>query len=163
MKTRFQNVSFKMQLAPLHIGGNSALKSANANGNGRADDDSSDTSPTNSETSQRGSNGGMSRRGSLTSLCENSTHNFASTSISPGASGHGRNAYAQLNEQHTGASGTFRYMAPEVTASQSYNTSCDVFSYGVLVWEILSHAAPFKVLTPREVGDVHVACTLPVA
>jgi serine/threonine protein kinase len=35
-------------------------------------------------------------------------------------------------------------MAPEVIVHEPYSASCDVFSYGVVVWEILSHGTPFK-------------------
>jgi serine/threonine protein kinase len=52
-------------------------------------------------------------------------------------------------------------MAPEVIVHEPYDTSCDVFSYGVVVWEILTHTTPFKVLTPGEVATVAGAYTRP--
>ena len=38
----------------------------------------------------------------------------------------------------TGRAGSFPYMAPEVVRAESYDTKCDVFSFAILLWEILS-------------------------
>ena len=43
----------------------------------------------------------------------------------------------------TGGTGTLRYMAPEVVLRQPYGPSADVFSYGILLWEIMSCKLPF--------------------
>jgi len=40
--------------------------------------------------------------------------------------------------------GTFEYMAPEVIKSEPYSEKADVFSYGVLVWEILTKQTPYN-------------------
>lgn len=96
--------------------------------------------------------GGMSRQGSeergLTSLCELSEHTFEEddAALRAGASGRDRSLYSEfMKAQHTGSSGTFRYMAPEVSTHQPYDISCDVYSYGLLMWELLSHYPPFMV------------------
>ena len=39
--------------------------------------------------------------------------------------------------EHTAETGTYRYMAPEVIRHQQYDHKCDVYSYGVLLWEVL--------------------------
>jgi len=47
--------------------------------------------------------------------------------------------------EHTQAIGTSYYMAPEVTMSQSYDVSCDVFAFGMIMYEVLSNSMnPFK-------------------
>jgi len=40
--------------------------------------------------------------------------------------------------------GSRRYMAPEVLDRQPYNTSADVFSFGVLLHEMISMEVPFE-------------------
>jgi len=43
----------------------------------------------------------------------------------------------------TGGTGSLRYMAPEVANSNPYNYKADVYSFGILVWELLSCKKPF--------------------
>lgn len=38
----------------------------------------------------------------------------------------------------TGQTGSYMYMAPEVYSSMPYNESADVFSFGVIMWEVFS-------------------------
>merc|ERR1712157_603834 len=38
----------------------------------------------------------------------------------------------------TGLAGTMRYMAPEVVKREPYNLLADVYSFGVLLWELLT-------------------------
>jgi serine/threonine protein kinase len=39
--------------------------------------------------------------------------------------------------------GTMRYMAPEVWLGKPYNSSCDVYSFAILLWEMLALEIPF--------------------
>ena len=43
-------------------------------------------------------------------------------------------------------------MAPEVIASQKYSEKADVFSYGIILWEIASRQPPFKNLSGLQVS-----------
>ncbi len=45
--------------------------------------------------------------------------------------------------EHTAETGTYRSMAPEVITHHPYNQMCDVFSFGVLLWEIGHMEIPF--------------------
>ena len=45
--------------------------------------------------------------------------------------------------EHTAETGTYRCMAPEVITHQRYDHHCDVFSYGVLLWEMTHRQIPF--------------------
>lgn len=45
--------------------------------------------------------------------------------------------------QLTGKTGSRRYMAPEVANERPYNKSVDVYSFGILLWEICSMEKPF--------------------
>lgn len=47
----------------------------------------------------------------------------------------------------TGNCGTVQWMAPEVLANQAYNEKADVFSYGIICWELLSRQCPYEGMT----------------
>jgi serine/threonine protein kinase len=46
--------------------------------------------------------------------------------------------------------GTPSYLAPELWRNESYTESVDVYSYGVVLWEILARDAPFRELDNEE-------------
>jgi serine/threonine protein kinase len=48
----------------------------------------------------------------------------------------------------TGQMGTCHWMAPEVLLSQPYTISADVYSYGVVLWEIITRETPYSDLNP---------------
>ena len=52
----------------------------------------------------------------------------------------------------TAETGSYRWMAPEVIRHEPYGTGCDVYSFGVLCWEMLSYSTPFPQLTVLEVA-----------
>lgn len=43
----------------------------------------------------------------------------------------------------TGETGSYRYMAPEVFRHEPYNSSVDVYSYAMIVYQLFEHAPPF--------------------
>ena len=55
-----------------------------------------------------------------------------------------------LSYEMTGNTGSLRYMAPEVALRQSYSEKVDVYSYGVILWQMASDTTPFKGLTKTE-------------
>jgi serine/threonine protein kinase len=50
----------------------------------------------------------------------------------------------------SGGTGSRRYMAPEVSQSQPYGLSADLYSYGILVWEMLALEKAFGRMTVEE-------------
>lgn len=48
--------------------------------------------------------------------------------------------------------GTCHWSAPEVLESHSYTNKIDVYSYGILLWELLCQSIPYKGLTPIQVA-----------
>jgi serine/threonine protein kinase len=50
----------------------------------------------------------------------------------------------------TGRAGSLPYMAPEVALMGTYDTKCDVFSFSILLWEIMSLAPAYKDLSPTQ-------------
>ena len=50
----------------------------------------------------------------------------------------------------TTETGTYRWMAPEVTRHEGYTKSADVFSYGMLLFELLAHEVPFADRPPLQ-------------
>jgi hypothetical protein len=59
--------------------------------------------------------------------------------------------YLALCQPMTGNCGTPQYMAPEVLASAPYGAGADVFSFGVLLWELLAEALPYAGIEPARV------------
>ena len=47
----------------------------------------------------------------------------------------------------TGNCGTVQWMAPEVLANRDYDEKADVYSYGIIVWELLSRECPYEGMT----------------
>ncbi|KAG7357328.1 protein tyrosine kinase [Nitzschia inconspicua] len=47
----------------------------------------------------------------------------------------------------TGNCGTVQWMAPEVLANRSYDEKADVYSFGIIVWELLSRECPYEGMT----------------
>uniref|UniRef100_A0A0D9XG84 non-specific serine/threonine protein kinase n=1 Tax=Leersia perrieri TaxID=77586 RepID=A0A0D9XG84_9ORYZ len=50
----------------------------------------------------------------------------------------------------TAETGTYRWMAPEVIEHKPYDHKADVFSFGVLMWELLTGKIPYEYLTPLQ-------------
>ncbi|XP_047959594.1 serine/threonine-protein kinase STY8-like isoform X2 [Salvia hispanica] len=50
----------------------------------------------------------------------------------------------------TAETGTYRWMAPEVIEHKPYNHKADVFSFGVMLWELLTGKVPYAQLTPLQ-------------
>ena len=55
-------------------------------------------------------------------------------------------------EEMTGKIGTFQWMAPEVIQSNHYSEKADVFSYGIILWEIASREPPYRDITGAQVS-----------
>lgn len=53
----------------------------------------------------------------------------------------------------TGNTGTLRYMAPEVVLGRGYNQSVDVYSFGILVWQIATGKVPFREMGKKTFFD----------
>ena len=47
--------------------------------------------------------------------------------------------------QLTGLTGSIRYMAPEVAFRKPYNLKCDVYSFGLLLFEMIALKPPFTI------------------
>jgi serine/threonine protein kinase len=47
----------------------------------------------------------------------------------------------------TGNCGTVQWMAPEVLANRDYDEKADVYSFGIIVWELLSRECPYEGMT----------------
>ena len=50
----------------------------------------------------------------------------------------------------TAETGTYRFMAPEVVCHERYSKSADVYSFGCVLFELLTHEQPFADRTPLQ-------------
>ena len=50
----------------------------------------------------------------------------------------------------TGYTGSLRYMAPEVVLRKPYSEKADVYSFGILLWQMARDKIPFKGLSKEE-------------
>lgn len=56
-----------------------------------------------------------------------------------------------LNDEHTGGTGTLRWMAPEVAQHRPYAYPADVFSFGICAWQLaVWEHKPFSKKSPAE-------------
>lgn len=53
----------------------------------------------------------------------------------------------------TGNTGSLRYMAPEVALRKPYTEKVDVYSFGVMVWQMAKDRVPFKGMNKTEFHD----------
>jgi hypothetical protein len=53
--------------------------------------------------------------------------------------------------------GSLLWRAPEIFAMQNYGTSADVYSYGIVLWEILSREVPYRDHCFRWIKDISMA------
>ncbi|EJK52598.1 hypothetical protein THAOC_28110 [Thalassiosira oceanica] len=61
---------------------------------------------------------------------------------------------ASSEEELTAETGTYRYMSPEVIRHENYSYAADVFSYAMLIWELLTREKPFKSLSQIEAASL---------
>jgi len=63
-----------------------------------------------------------------------------------------RNSSPDSDEMYemTGETGSLRYMAPEVADARPYNHKADVYSYGMILWELLAAEKPFNNLSREQ-------------
>ena len=52
--------------------------------------------------------------------------------------------------QLTGNTGSLRYMAPEVALRLPYNEKVDVYSFGIILWQMAEDKVPYKGFTKEE-------------
>eukprot|EP01027_Heterolobosea_sp_BB2_P022075 GEZU01032476.1.p1 GENE.GEZU01032476.1~~GEZU01032476.1.p1 ORF type:complete len:109 (-),score=22.97 GEZU01032476.1:25-351(-) len=51
-------------------------------------------------------------------------------------------------------------MAPEVVMGKAYDGSCDVFSFGIIMWEILTERIPYDTIAQSDVAMIHMKVSL---
>lgn len=55
--------------------------------------------------------------------------------------------FGTVSEQKTvmtASCGTYAWMAPEVMRSSNYNEKCDVYSFAIILWEMITRRKPFQ-------------------
>lgn len=57
---------------------------------------------------------------------------------------------AGAGKKMTAETGSYRWMAPEVIRHELYATPCDIYSFAILAWEMLTFRVPFDNMMPVE-------------
>ncbi|KAL8091153.1 serine/threonine/tyrosine-protein kinase HT1-like isoform X1 [Apium graveolens] len=52
------------------------------------------------------------------------------------------------SQESKGNMGTYRWMAPEMTKEKPYTRKVDVYSFGIVLWELTTSLLPFQGMTP---------------
>jgi serine/threonine protein kinase len=63
---------------------------------------------------------------------------------------HGCTEYYELS----GNTGSLRYMAPEVARSEPYNLTADVYSFGLLLWQVCSLDLPYDGMNRQDHSEL---------
>ena len=50
----------------------------------------------------------------------------------------------------TAETGTYRWMAPEIIEHKAYDQKADVYSFGIVIWELLTGNVPYQDRTPLQ-------------
>lgn len=61
-----------------------------------------------------------------------------------------RRTFCEEVYEMSGNTGTLAYMAPEVALRKPYNEKVDIFSFGIILWQMLHGEAPFKGLSRKD-------------
>jgi len=59
-----------------------------------------------------------------------------------------------MNFEMTQGTGTYTWMAPEVLTSKNYTAKADVFSFGIILWELLTEKFPERSMQDVERGTI---------
>ena len=51
-------------------------------------------------------------------------------------------------EELTGETGTYRWMAPEVIRHEPYSINSDIYSFALVLWNLVTREIPFDIYTP---------------
>jgi len=81
-------------------------------------------------------------------LAKNKPVEFSAVSLSSQHTGEEEDIAYMPMPSNTHFAGTPRFMAPEVAKlGAKYDLKCDVYSFGMLLWEVMHQARPFKELS----------------
>ena len=56
------------------------------------------------------------------------------------------------NEMMTAHTGTYHWMAPEILNAEKYTEKADVFSYAIVLYEIITRTTPYQGLTGAQIA-----------
>ncbi len=56
-----------------------------------------------------------------------------------------------VSEKMTGQAGTYHWMAPEVINSQHYTEKADIYSFGIIMWEVSFRSIPYDGMQPVQI------------
>lgn len=60
----------------------------------------------------------------------------------------------QNKDRNKGRIGTPHWMAPEILLGGKYKPSADIFSYGMILWELLTNQIPYHSIDPNEIVNL---------
>ena len=80
---------------------------------------------------------------------------FGIAAVRGGAASDRKSSGARLTQPDVGSPGTVDYMAPEQLLGEETTEASDVYSFGLLAYELLSGSGPFGATSPHEMAAAH--------
>ena len=87
---------------------------------------------------------------------ETGSYRCARTHRAPAQFRRGARVVAAPFARRTRAAPVRRWMAPEVVRHEPYNSLCDVYSFGMLGWEMLTYTLPFADVEPVQAREMSI-------
>ena len=63
-------------------------------------------------------------------------------------------SHLETNDNCTSKAGTYRWMAPEIIRDEGYNFKCDVYSFAIVLWQLITREKPYADKEQEEAAEL---------